>query len=433
MNILIQTHYTQNLLHVVNGGLELHINQLLQGDNKNNYYIFMPNENKSQYVLLTVKNQKILKREYWNYKPSTSDIEVTSPQYIKLVNEILVNYKINTVHIHNCIGHTFDTPTVAQKLKIPVIKSVHDMYDISGEVFKSNYQIRFNEEMLIKEYSIVNFEEWKNNWAEKTNEFYENLTLVIFFSQSTQDIFSKYFPIPNSVIIEHGIEFKKDFIPLGKNTNNYVYIGRVSKEKGVEKLITTFKNRKNEKLFLFGPIESNQAYLIADLPDNIIYSGIKKHDELIVELSNLAPKATFILANWPETFNYVLSEMIQLGIYPIVTDQGALAERVLNNKFGKVIGANFSTEELEQVIDSLRYDEMYQRWPEVPQLPVVDEMVIEYASIYQKYNKLNEHDKITKTNIKGLQLIKTKFKYLLVRNFINTKLWKKYIRPIAKK
>jgi glycosyltransferase involved in cell wall biosynthesis len=58
------------------------------------------------------------------------------------------------------------------------------------------------------------------------------------------------------------------------------------------------------------------------------------------------PHLSFFPNQWPETFSYTLSHSIRLGIWPIVSDIGAPAERVKNLKFGNVFDLNLSAENI---------------------------------------------------------------------------------------
>jgi glycosyltransferase involved in cell wall biosynthesis len=433
MNVMIQTHYTQNILKNTNGGLEVHINQLLVGNSDNTYYVFMPNEDKTMYILTTIKDKKIIKREYWDYQSDNTKIEISSQKYSQIIHEILVNYSINLVHIHNCIGHTFDTPIIAKKIGIKTLKSVHDMYDISGEVFKSDYSYQFDDNQLKDEYGLKKLEQWKQEWIKATKKFYMEVDQVIFFSQSTRDIYLKYFKINKYSIIPHGIEYKKDEKPLGSNSNKFVYIGRISVEKGIDKLIELFNSRPDLQLYLFGPISSDSINLIKQKQNNIYYCGVYSHEELKDKLESLSPKAAFILANWPETFNYVLSEVIQLGILPIVSNQGALPERVNEKNFGIILEKDFNIIDLNTCIDNINYTSEYKNWSDMEELPTVNHMVEQYIELYQENMKDRISTRTANTKITGIRLFKIQLKYLLVRKFINTTLWKNHLRPIIKK
>lgn len=428
-NILIQTHYTFNLLKGPHGGLELHIEQIVLNDNLNNYFIFMPDENSQKFILSEIQNGKVKKRHYWSCK--NNKLEFSNLRYQAIVKEILISFKIDLVHIHNFIGHYLDTPQIAKKLGINVLKSVHDMYDIAGQVFQNNFQTRFNNSNLTNEI-FFKHTHLKPLWIEAIKCAYDNIDLVIFFSESTQKIYNQFFDIPKYQIIEHGISFKKQTTPLGQaNSNQLLYLGRISKEKQVDKIIEILE-KQNYQLNLIGNIESefNSEILKKDF---IIYHGNIKHEQLIQKITKIRPKFVIITSNWPETFNYVLSEMIQLGVYPIVTNQGALPERVKLFNWGIIVNQN------REILEALNKDisKQYIDWSKIKQHKLIDEMVAQYQKLYITIgeNKLKQVPQLPVKNTKVAIYQKKYYDgyYFLVRKFIKSALWNKYLRKILKK
>ena len=46
---------------------------------------------------------------------------------------------------------------------------------------------------------------------------------------------------------------------------------------------------------------------------------------------------SLLLSTWPETFSYTLTESIAANVPPIVTNMGALAERVSSDEIGWLV------------------------------------------------------------------------------------------------
>ena len=111
-----------------------------------------------------------------------------------------------------------------------------------------------------------------------------------------------YFVVPSNFsansLIDCGVERKKIFIiPYGVdvsifNNNNkkylmdkkikFLYVGRIEAVKGVHHLVEVFKNINiaNIELTLVGAMQGGMGSIFDNLPDNIMYIGPKRHDEM---------------------------------------------------------------------------------------------------------------------------------------------------------
>lgn len=72
---------------------------------------------------------------------------------------------------------------------------------------------------------------------------------------------------------------------------------------------------------------------------NISISGPYKRDELELLVGRANGLVALFLHEWPETFSYTLSEAWSLGLWPLVPNLGAPAERVRERGFGTVLPA----------------------------------------------------------------------------------------------
>ncbi|MFI3119847.1 MAG: hypothetical protein QX203_07700, partial [Methylococcaceae bacterium] len=77
---------------------------------------------------------------------------------------------------------------------------------------------------------------------------------------------------------------------------------------------------------------------------NIEVTGKYGNEALDEVVQRYRPHLSFFPNQWPETFSYTLSHSLRLGIWPIVSDIGAPAERVRSQKFGKVFCLSSSAE-----------------------------------------------------------------------------------------
>lgn len=153
---------------------------------------------------------------------------------------------------------------------------------------------------------------------------------------------------------------------------------------------------KGVEWFLFGII--GEAKLAAVQNDSYYYMG-KYHEENLQDLLRFYHiDVVCILSIWPETFSYTLSEAILSDIPVIVTNTGALAERVSECGAGQIVDIR---EEEVHVLNTLRdwmeHPEQYRRYADAARKMKhfsIRQMADVYASLYMKYIKSRHSDRL---------------------------------------
>lgn len=79
---------------------------------------------------------------------------------------------------------------------------------------------------------------------------------------------------------------------------------------------------------------------------NIKILGKYQDEDLYSLISSNRPHISFFPSNCPETFSYTLSHSLRIGLWPVVSNLGATAERVQNSKYGTVYDRSLSTIDL---------------------------------------------------------------------------------------
>ena len=130
---------------------------------------------------------------------------------------------------------------------------------------------------------------------------------------------------------------------------NVAFIGGMSDLKGakIAKEIVS-KSNKQVDWYVFGNIGDEQ--LIYYENEQLIKVGKYCQKDLKNLLKAYEIDAICLLAVWPETFSYTLSEAFECEIPVIVTNIGALAERVSNEQRGKVVSVENAADEALQII-----------------------------------------------------------------------------------
>jgi len=126
---------------------------------------------------------------------------------------------------------------------------------------------------------------------------------------------------------------------VGIKKNQFVYVGRLSPEKGVETLIEAWRlmGRDAHPLLIIGDGDSRSHYeqLAVGLP--ITFLGQRKHTEVMDIVASA--KAVIQPSVCWETFGLTVIEAATMGTPAIVSDLGALPDLVQDGRLGEVFEA----------------------------------------------------------------------------------------------
>jgi len=283
----------------------------------------------------------------------------------KEIRKIINKEKPDIAHIHNIF--TLISPSIyftLKRYKIPIIQTIHNF-----RFFCSNGLCLRNGKICTK--CVKNrFSNIFNICNDK--KLYDLfLSVIIYFVRKFRmyDRFVDYFIVPSTFVknkmIACGLSDNK--ITIKRNTLNskkniiienyyktykgkkyFLFIGRLSEEKGIDNLIKIFKEIDNIELKILGdgPLISGISKLIEhDNLNNIKMLGYVK--------GNLKNKLIFdglaviIPSIWFENCPLVLIESLMMGIPVIVNNIGALSEFISNGYNGFVYN---NLKQLEEII-----------------------------------------------------------------------------------
>lgn len=319
------------------------------------------------------------------------------PAYADRLHMILKEFGINIVHVNSTVGHTFDIFNIPKLHGIPLIFTVHDFYyicptfhmvDESG-IYCKGCELGQEREGCLKNHPYIdhpNFDkEILNRWRSEFIRVKENVDQFIFPSFSAQEIFSSFFEIKADKcrVIYHGSHLDKREIPYrprNANTLRVGILGSMLRHKG-EPLIKFILKRIGDNKIRFyhfgdGNLRGKRLLNYGPYDRSKIVDILREHKIDIM----------LLLSTWPETFSYTLSESIAAGIPPIVTNMGALKERLDQQDIGWVVDYD-NPEKICRLLRFLRKNrgEIEARRERIKgvYLKSMDEMEKDYSDVYQ--------------------------------------------------
>ena len=265
------------------------------------------------------------------------------------VNKLLDDFQPDLVHIHNVI--TCFSPAVLECLKnVPTIMTVHD----SGIICPASTLMYKNKQMCTNIYckkgNIINC--LLNKCDSGKLEPSIRKTLRAYFITKNLKYIDKYITPSDALkklILQADIGIKEEDIttintfiktegkaPNYTNEGYFLYLGAVTKEKGLIYLLDAFKDMpENIKLHIAGKgrdEEEIKQYAKDNNITNVEFLGFISDEERDKQNKNCI--ATILPCNWFENCPSVPLEGYIYGKPAIASDIGGIPEHVKNNETG---------------------------------------------------------------------------------------------------
>ncbi len=252
----------------------------------------------------------------------------------------------DVVHVHNYFP--LMSPSVfyaCSKAGVPVVHTLHNFRAICPTA------------LLMHEGKIIEKSIVKGPWWAVTKTVYRDsllgtlaLATMISFHKKvgtwrrTVDGFICLTDFAKQTYVRSGWPEEKIYIKPNFLNDNYakqsselsalpnrfaLYVGRLSKEKGIDRLLQSWKEL-NFPLVIIG--DGPEKQLLENSPKNVIYLGPKPKNEVL----ECIEKAQFLImaSTWFEGFPMVLVEAFSKGTCALVPNIGSMAEVVIPNKNG---------------------------------------------------------------------------------------------------
>lgn len=274
---------------------------------------------------------------------------------------LVENEKPDLVHIHNIIGGlTFSILSVCKKFQIPVVATIHDFRLLCpAYVFidgKNNICEKCKNGNLINcicnkcapegfmKSCLITIESYQRNLFIPFNDY---ITRFIFVSDFSKSKFSESkFDISSKSHSLYNFTSQFEFSQKNQNENCFLFIGRLSREKGLLLLFEAFKQLPNLRLLVAGDGKLKDK-LISIKSDNIELLGYKSREEL----KSLIKNSYFLIVPSECYENNPMSivESFSLGTPVIGSDLGGIPEIILTSGGGFL----FKNRDINSLIDVL--------------------------------------------------------------------------------
>ena len=401
---------SKNILYVVQrdfrkgasdnvGGTQLHVKDLTMGL-KGTYNIFVAARD-SSYLNLTAY---IGEKEYFfrfyigncrNY------MWFHDRRMGEIFGKILDCFQIDLVHIHHVYTLSCEVFYQADMRKIPIFATLHDLYYICPTVKLLDTEGKYCGGMgydckncLKKRLGIAYETPLIQIWRKECENVLRMAEKLFLPSESAKQIYLSIYPdlADKMNVIAHGSNItEKPRLNHRESTFNIAFIGGISEEKGSGisgQLIRM--NIRGVKWHLFGVFDHADRSVLKN--KNFIMTGSYTREELPGLMEKYQIDLVCILPIIPETFCYTLSEAVACGVPVVVTEIGALKERVSNMECGWTVPTSASAVDIMSLIERIKdrgveYQEKLAAVQQV-KLRTAAEMCECYQSYYKEKRKM---------------------------------------------
>lgn len=193
---------------------------------------------------------------------------------------------------------------------------------------------------------------WLYEYAEKMEEHFASVKNIVVASTYVRDTMKLSFPDKNYIIVPYGITISPTYTKKRelKKSKKFIYIGRVSIEKGCDILLSIFRRNPEYELHIYGGIWQQQRKIFEPYFSygNIYYHGTVSKEDLRKEIVKC--DVGIHLSRF-DAYSLAVGEIIGCGVPVIVSETTGIKDEVRNNGFGLVTNLDFN--EIENSIEKM--------------------------------------------------------------------------------
>jgi glycosyltransferase involved in cell wall biosynthesis len=277
-------------------------------------------------------------------------------------------FKPDVIHIHNL--HFGAGPIIirtAKKLDVPVVITLHNyrllcpsatlLYnsEIFGDSLKTSFPWSAVYKKVYRNSKLQTFWLAFIIWVHKKAGTWNMVGTYLVLTEFAKQLFAQSsFGVPqNKFTVKPNFVEQPDLIPK-MSTNNFLFIGRLSVEKGVNVLIEAFRSLPYTiEIAGDGPL-LKEIEIVCSKYSNIVYLG--KLDKAGVQQKMHSDTALIFPSVWYEGMPMTIIEAMSLGMPIIASNIGAMSKMIIHG----YNGLHF------EVANSNQLAEQVTRWANMP-------------------------------------------------------------------
>jgi glycosyltransferase involved in cell wall biosynthesis len=349
------------------GGVEVYLKYIceaLAGEYEAYFYLSNPHSHPNSAVVIDSHGNEL---QTYRFSRAVSPWQLSCDEREKSFAKALSQFEIALVHFHHFIGHVPSLIEIAEALGVATVMTFHDHYAICHNFtllsMHGNYCAPDEISVSQCDVCLAHTHQILPGSQSARRAYWDRalrvLGALVFNTAGIYKLNANIFPAiashNNSVILPVPListaQLNKRNI-VGSGPLKIAVLGNFSFHKGanvIAKVIPLFSG-DNVEFHIFGRARVEYDWLKKGKFPYVHFHGAYKPEALPNEISSC--HVSLHLSIWPETYCLTLSEAWSCGLVPIVSDIGALGERVTDGVNGLKIPPN-AEGALEQAIRRL--------------------------------------------------------------------------------
>lgn len=264
------------------------------------------------------------------------------------LEQILLDFKPEVAHIHNLhFGAGWGLLDILRKYKVPVIMTIHNYRLLcpSATLFNSNglfldslegsFPWNAVKKRVYKNSVILTFWLAFVNTQIRKKDKLKQLSRLIVLTDFAKTLYlnSKLNLDSNKVVVKPNFVNQKLEIVNLERGSHFLFVGRLSEEKGLDVILNAFSNSKFRiKIAGIGPLQGTVEDFVEKYPDNFEYLG--KLDSNQVEKEMKTASALIFPSLWFEGLPMTIIEAFACCLPVIASDLGAMSSLICSSLNG---------------------------------------------------------------------------------------------------
>jgi O-antigen biosynthesis protein len=334
-----ETHNVLHVLHSWGGGIDFFAQDLKLGDTKRTHFFLKSHSydnaapfGKELCLYESLTAAPIARWLLWN---PTNDTDLASEEVAGILQSIVEKWTIDAVIVSSLIGHSLDV----LKTGLPTALAIHDVYPYWPLLHDANtgdYSEKYlacalendKEKLIFQAHDAAYWIAIKDTLIKVIKEFAITCVSPSEFAKARVIRIAPELAHASWRLIPHGVNTDLQLDsekPKTKHKKLHVLIpGHINGAKGEDLLRELLPSLPDDiECVLLGSAHLGEQFS----RQNIDHIPHYRRQDIGVIVDQLQPDIALLASTVPETYGYVLSEMLQLGVPVICSDIGAYAER----------------------------------------------------------------------------------------------------------
>ncbi len=330
-------------------------------------------------------------RIVWNFEAS------------RKLEQLIKEFRPDVAHLHNTYHQL--SPSILWMLRrhgVPIVMTLHDYKAVSpnynlfvrGKIWFSASPWRAVVDRVVKDSLVKSVICAVETWLHRLIRSYAQVNQFIAPSRFLIEAYQKLgFPYPIAHVPQPLDPFPE--VPKQFSEGEYfLFVGRLSQEKGVMTLLEAFENLPTEKLVIVGtgPEEATlRAWQGAKQLSNIFFLGFQTGEDL--KECFRGAKALILPSIWYENMPYVMLEAFSFGKPVIGANIGGIPERIVEGENGFLFEAGNAVD-LAQTIERFGHEDPVllgeKAWASIQDL-MREQYLMQLESIYERVSSTRQN------------------------------------------